>query len=96
MRTCSFVPIPPILEGRSRQRRRWLCARGSTGSPCASLPKPGGRLAYVVTNLFKTEGDALESRIHDLVNVYGLTAEEVQLLWDTVPPRMPITRPPGI
>jgi hypothetical protein len=39
----------------------------------------------------------LEYRLHDLVNeAYGLTPEEVRLMWDTAPPRMPIPRPPGI
>ena len=36
----------------------------------------------------------LEYRLHDLVNAaYGLTPEEVGLMWDTAPPRMPIPRP---
>ncbi len=36
----------------------------------------------------------LEYRLHDLVNVaYGLTPEEVRLMWDSAPPRMPIPRP---
>ena len=43
------------------------------------------------------EARGLELRIHDLVNeAYGLTPEEVRLMWDTAPPRMPIKRPPGI
>ena len=33
----------------------------------------------------------LERRLAELVNVaYGLTPEEVDLLWRTAPPRMPI------
>jgi len=36
----------------------------------------------------------LEHCLHDLVNAaYGLTPEEVRLMWDTAPPRMPIPRP---
>ena len=36
----------------------------------------------------------LENAIQDLVNTaYGLTPEEVQMMWDTAPPRMPIPRP---
>ena len=43
------------------------------------------------------EAKGLELQIHDLVNeAYGLTPEEVRLMWDTAPPRMPIARPPGI
>lgn len=35
---------------------------------------------------------ALERRLSDLVNeAYGLTPEEVQLMWRTAPPRMPFT-----
>ena len=45
----------------------------------------------------RSEALALETRLHDLVNAaYGLTPEEVRLMWDTAPPRMPIPRPPGI
>jgi TaqI-like C-terminal specificity domain/Eco57I restriction-modification methylase len=36
----------------------------------------------------------LECRINDLVNqAYGLTPEEIDLMWKTAPPRMPIARP---
>src|SRR5271157_1935148 len=36
----------------------------------------------------------LEYQLHDLVNAaYGLTPEEVRLMWDTAPPRMPIPQP---
>jgi len=39
----------------------------------------------------------LEYRLHDLVNAaYGLTPEEVCLMWDTAPPRMPIPRPNSV
>jgi hypothetical protein len=34
---------------------------------------------------------ALERKLSDLVNdAYGLTPEEVQLMWETAPPRMPL------
>ena len=40
------------------------------------------------------EARALEARLSDLVNAaYGLTPDEVRLMWDTAPPRMPIPRP---
>jgi hypothetical protein len=36
----------------------------------------------------------LEARVAGLVNAaYGLTPAEVQLLWDTAPPRTPGDRP---
>jgi hypothetical protein len=35
---------------------------------------------------------ALEQQLSELVNsAYGLTADEVALMWDTAPPRMPFT-----
>ncbi len=47
--------------------------------------------------LAETEAMALENQLSDLVNAaYGLTPEEVKLMWDTAPPRMPIPRPPGV
>ena len=36
----------------------------------------------------------LERQISDLVNAaYGLTPDEVALMWKTAPPRMPISKP---
>ena len=33
----------------------------------------------------------LEARVSDLVNAaYGLTSEEIALMWQTAPPRMPL------
>lgn len=47
--------------------------------------------ARVLTTVAQT----LERQLSDLVNTaYGLTPAEVQLMWDTAPPRMPIA-PPG-
>jgi hypothetical protein len=38
------------------------------------------------------EAERLESRLSDLVNeAYGLTPDEVRLMWRTAPPRMPLT-----
>ena len=40
------------------------------------------------------EARKLENELSDLVNqAYGLTAEEITLVWDTAPPRMPTPRP---
>jgi hypothetical protein len=37
------------------------------------------------------EAELLERDLSDLVNAaYGLTPEEVQLMWETAPPRMPL------
>ncbi len=41
----------------------------------------------------KAEALTLEHRLSDLVNqAYGLTPEEIDLMWKTAPPRMPINR----
>ncbi len=43
------------------------------------------------------EAMQLEYRLHDLVNAaYRLTPEEIRLMWDTAPPRMPIPRPASV
>ncbi len=43
------------------------------------------------------EAQRLESRISELVNAaYGLTADEVALVWRTAPPRMPPALPDGL
>jgi hypothetical protein len=40
------------------------------------------------------EAQELERKVSDLVNAaYGLTPEEVRLMWETAPPRMPIPAP---
>jgi len=40
------------------------------------------------------EATRLEHQLSDLVNqAYGLTPEEIDLMWKTAPPRMPISRP---
>ena len=40
------------------------------------------------------EARGLENRVSDLVNdAYGLTPDEVRLMWETAPPRMPIAPP---
>ncbi len=53
----------------------------------AATVEPARRAAH--------EALALERRLSDLVNAaYGLTPEDVALMWATAPPRMPIP-PPG-
>ncbi|WP_338017077.1 Eco57I restriction-modification methylase domain-containing protein [Myxacorys almedinensis] len=43
-----------------------------------------------------TEAQTLEHRLSDLINqAYGLTDEEINLMWKTAPPRMPIGRQPN-
>jgi hypothetical protein len=43
------------------------------------------------------EAERIEWRLSDLVNeAYGLTPDEVRLMWDTAPPRMPQAEPSEI
>ena len=45
----------------------------------------------------RVEALALEYKLSNLINVaYNLTAEEVALLWETAPPRMPFSPPSQI
>ena len=47
--------------------------------------------------LLAAKAQHLETRLHDVVNqAYGLTPEEVRVIWDTAPPRMPIPRPVSV
>jgi len=40
------------------------------------------------------EAQKLEHQLSDLINqAYGLTPEEIDLMWKTAPPRMPIANP---
>jgi hypothetical protein len=70
-------------------------------------PKAGGRLSPNALRALREgyaeqaipliaqreEARRLERRLADLVNAaYGLTAEEVELMWRTAPPRMPVGR----
>lgn len=43
---------------------------------------------------FAREADTLEHSLSDLVNeAYGLTPDEIELMWKTAPPRMPVGQP---
>ena len=43
------------------------------------------------------EVERLERQVSDVVNAaFGLTADDVKLMWDTAPPRMPIPRPKAL
>jgi hypothetical protein len=73
---------------KRRGKKRPLSAAGlrALRDEYAKTIEPARRLA--------AEALLLESQISDLVNeAYGLTPDEVDLLWDTAPPRMPIPRP---
>jgi hypothetical protein len=69
-------PSPPLERCAALDADAWLEVRKR---------RPSG-----VSRLAAAEADGLERRLAALVNrAYGLTPEEVTLLWDTAPPRMP-------
>ena len=75
-----------------KQRRSRSAARLSPAA-LRELQKSYEEYAPRICNL-NAEAERLERRLSDLVNVaYGLTPEEVALLWETAPPRMPIAKP---
>jgi len=42
------------------------------------------------------ESAALETALANIVNAaYGLTVDEISLMWQTAPPRMPVSQPPN-
>ena len=48
----------------------------------------------VPTQALSREALGLEQQVSDLVNAaYGLTPPELDLMWQTAPPRMPIPAP---
>jgi hypothetical protein len=54
------------------------------------------RTRFIPAQALGREAIGLEQQVSDLVNAaYGLTPAEVALMWETAPPRMPITRGPG-
>ena len=74
-----------------KQRRSHSAARLSPAA-LRELQKSYEEYTPRIRNL-NSAAERLERRLSDLVNVaYGLTPEEVALLWETAPPRMPIPR----
>ncbi len=67
---------------------------GKQGLSVAELKRLKDEYATSVVPLqaLDREADRLERELSDLVNTaFGLTPAEVQLMWDTAPPRMPFT-----
>jgi hypothetical protein len=85
------LPLDDFLKEVKKRRPK---AAGSLG------PKPLKELKAAYNDFApgiqqrRAEGLTLEHRISDLVNqAYGLTPEEIDLMWKTAPPRMPFPRP---
>jgi len=72
--------------------------RGKKGLSAAALKSLREEHAATVEPMRRrlAEGEELERRLADLVHqAYGLTPEEVDLMWRTAPPRMPVAGPVG-
>jgi hypothetical protein len=87
----------PFDAGRDRFVAEVRKARGEK-TRCSAAALVGHRKEYGRSidpaRALASEALCLENRISNLVNeAYGLTPEEVALIWETAPPRMPITRP---
>lgn len=70
--------------------------RGKKGLSAAALKSLREEHAITVEPMRRrlAEGEVLERRLADLVHqAYGLTPEEVDLMWRTAPPRMPVAPP---
>ena len=92
--------------GRALERPERLDADGFAAAVRAALPRRRQLSAAEIARLKREHADTLapareaaaeaqrlERRLSDLVNAaYGLTPEDVALLWSTAPPRMPLMR----
>jgi hypothetical protein len=59
-----------------------------------ALPRVRHWAELAPARLLVIEAVQLEHQLSDPVNeAYGLTPEEVELMWQTAPPRMPISKP---
>ena len=78
--------IKEVRAGRGRRSTLSVAAYRSLREEHERLIVPAQRLA--------NEARILEVQASDLVNrAYGLNPEEVRLMWETAPPRMPISAP---
>jgi type I restriction-modification system DNA methylase subunit len=75
------------------RKRRPGSAKRLTSNALKTL-EVGYTEQFIPFQQYKVAAARLEQRLSDLVNMaYGLTAEEVALLWSTAPPRMPLSPP---
>jgi hypothetical protein len=78
--------VAEVRKVRGRKKPLSAAALANLREEYARSIDPARALAAEALNL--------ESEVSDFVNeAYGLTPEEVALMWETAPPRMPVTRP---
>lgn len=78
--------VAEVRKGRGKARKFTVAAQRGLREAYVEAVEPAKARAV--------EAQALELRLGTLVEAaYGLTPDEVRLLWDTAPPRMPTPRP---
>lgn len=78
--------ISEVKKHRGKKKPLSLAAIRSLREEHARTIVPAQALA--------SEARGLERRVSDLVNeAYGLTPDEIRLMWEIAPPRMPVTPP---
>jgi hypothetical protein len=88
----AFAELNPDAFVAEARRRRPRGARALTPREVGALRITFAEYAPCIHRL-DAEAGRLERRVADLVNqAYGLTPDEVELLWNTAPPRMPLER----
>ena len=81
--------MPSLRKSRRSVVRRNLCRLRRCKVSARNI---AGRLN--LPRALAVEALRLENEISCLVNeAYGLTPEEIALMWETAPPRMPVAKP---
>jgi len=94
----AHVPTAPAFAGQRFVTGGLRAGPRGSGAPCLlSEDLKYLRALYdenaVPIQARRQQALAMERRLAELVNrAYGLTADEVDLLWSTAPPRMPVGR----
>ena len=84
------LPLEGFLQEIKKRRPR---SEGTLGPKDIKTLKDAYRDYALPIQRRCAEGLTLEHRVSDLVNrAYGLTPEEIDLMWKTAPPRMPFSR----
>jgi hypothetical protein len=85
----AFATLTPDGFLAEARKRRLRGASTLTPREVSALRSTHAEYAPQIHQL-EREANALEQRLATLVNnAYGLTSEEVELMWETAPPRMP-------
>ena len=86
---CTTLDLPTFVEEVRKHRAK----TAGKLSPAALKSLHSGFAEQIAPiQQYRTEATMLERTLSDLINAaYGLTPEEIALLWTTAPPRMPLS-----